>query len=82
MRSLPAQASPVSFDQAAKAVASAKADVDLAYRIGAEEAPRRPSTPTRSTAELEFVDVLSEYIRNAVGSKLYDGVSNAIRCTP
>jgi hypothetical protein len=115
--------SPISFAQAAKAVAAGKADVDLAYKIGREEganvargsdadviiaslrATARARTtigpPFRSVAPFiprpveerggatsntplpewhwgrmswKFVDVLDDYIRSAVGSKLLEGV--------
>jgi hypothetical protein len=120
--------SPASFEQAAKAVAAAKADVDRANLIGAEEGasvlggseldsfnaslrsvmraraelgppyravarfiPRpveeRGGSPAGKNAPLaewhwgqlswKFVDVLNDYIRSAVGSKLRDGLANS-----
>jgi hypothetical protein len=118
--------SPISFQQAAKAVAAAKADVDRAYMIGAAEgagvlggseldsfnaslrafmrARAELGPPFRSVAPFvprpveerggstagrnaplaewhwgqlswKFVDVLNDYIRDAVGSKLRDGLA-------
>jgi hypothetical protein len=120
--------SPISFQQAAKAVAAAKDDVDRAYLIGEQEGaaalggsaldsfnaslravmrtrtelgpPFRSVTPfvprpveerggsqSGSNVPLaewhwgqlswKFVDVLNDYIRAAVGSKLRDGLAKA-----